>query len=124
MKLSTLCNKVRCDVAWAYDNPNMDDMPAGSRHYRVTLHYKRRQMTVPFSCGPAIEREPSAEDVLECLLSDSYGAYQTFEQWCSDLGYDSDSRKAERTYRAVVRQDGQTRRLLGADYDKFIEAER
>lgn len=124
MKLSTLCSKVRVDVQWADSNPNMDDMPPGSRHYRVTLRYKGRQMTVPFSCGPAIEREPDAESVLECLLSDASSAYQSFDDWCGDYGYDTDSRKAERTYRIVVSQAEKTKRLLADDYEAFMDAER
>lgn len=123
-KLSTLAAKVRADVAWADANPNMNDMPAGSRHYRVRLRYKGRQMTVPFSCGPAIEHEPSAEDVLECLLSDSSGADEAFEDWCDDLGYDSDSRRAERTYKLIQAQAIKTRNLLGDEYDSFMAAER
>lgn len=124
MKLSALAAKVRADVTWADSNPHMDDMPAGSRHYRVTLRYKGRQMTVPFSCGPLIEREPSAKDVLECLLSDSCGADEAFEDWCAELGYDSDSRKAERTYKAVQAQSVKTRNLLGSEYEMFLESER
>ena len=41
---------------------------------------------------------PSVVDILHSLLQDSQSADQTFENWCSELGYDSDSRKAESTY--------------------------
>lgn len=43
---------------------------------------------------------PHAADVLYSLLMDSSAVGQSFESWCSELGMDSDSRKAEATYRA------------------------
>src|SRR5690606_33602845 len=41
---------------------------------------------------------PHAADVLHSLILDSAAADQTFESWCDEFGYDSDSRKAEATY--------------------------
>jgi hypothetical protein len=38
---------------------------------------------------------PKLDDVLACLVRDAVGsAAQTFDDWCSDYGYDTDSRKA------------------------------
>lgn len=71
-------------------------------------------MTVPFFTGPALG-EPSIADVVECLISDASSADQTFEDWCGDYGYDTDSRKAGATYKAVVKQTAALRRLLGAE---------
>jgi hypothetical protein len=45
--------------------------------------------------------EPTMYDVLSCLTKNDPG---TFEDFCSDYGYDSDSRKAERTYHLVVEE--------------------
>lgn len=97
----------------------MADMPDGSRHWRVILGRRQptgqyHQMTVYFSQGPAIEREPSAEDVLDCLASDYSGFdnARSFEDWCGEYGYDTDSRKAEATYRAVQQQAEKLERFL------------
>lgn len=51
----------------------------------------------------ALIPEPSAADVLYTLVSDA-GAldHPTFEDWAAELGYDTDSRKAEATYRACL----------------------
>lgn len=38
------------------------------------------------------------DDVLYSLIMDSYATEETFEDWCSEYGYDADSRKAERMY--------------------------
>lgn len=42
---------------------------------------------------------PTAYDVLTCLQKYDVG---TFENFCSEFGYDTDSRKAEKVYKAVV----------------------
>lgn len=45
--------------------------------------------------------KPKLTDVLHSLLSDgaAYFDGQTFEEWAADLGYDTDSRKAEAMFR-------------------------
>jgi hypothetical protein len=96
-------------------NPHMEDMPAGSSHYRCTLRKGRRRMTVYFSQGRAIRREPSARDVLGCIASDTAGHAnaRTFEGWCDEYGYSPDSRKAEHTWKVIGRQAKRLRSFLG-----------
>lgn len=55
---------------------------------------------------------PHAADVLYCLLLDSDASTQSFESWCSELGYDSDSRKALVTYEACQRNADKLARVL------------
>lgn len=101
-----------------YDNPHAD-LGAGAHHYRATLRYGRRTLTTPFSTGAAWKDEPNAADVLSCLLSDaSVLDHHTFESWAGDYGYDIDSRKAERIYRACLRSAKQLQHLLG---DELLE---
>jgi len=45
------------------------------------------------------KRVPTPYDVLACITKSDPGS---FENFCGDFGYDSDSRKAESVYRAVV----------------------
>jgi hypothetical protein len=46
---------------------------------------------------------PSAPDVLYCLATDADVLnYTGFDQWAGEFGYDTDSRKAEATYRACL----------------------
>lgn len=52
---------------------------------------------------------PSAYDVLACLQKYDPG---TFEDFCSDCGYDEDSRAAERIYFAVQKEYTQLARLF------------
>ena len=83
-------------------------------HWRVTLRHAGRTYTLTFSRGLGFNgAPPSVGEVLGCFAADSVYSDTTFEEWCADLGFDSDSRKAERTYKAVVDQTERARRLLG-----------
>jgi hypothetical protein len=44
-------------------------------------------------------KEPTPYDALACLTKYDPG---TFDNFCGDFGYDTDSRKAEKTYKAVI----------------------
>lgn len=48
-------------------------------------------------------KTPTAYDVLACLQKYDAG---TFENFCGDFGYDTDSRTAKKTYKAVVKEFG------------------
>jgi hypothetical protein len=115
-------NQVTIQSHMVGSNPHMSDMPDGSAHYQVRLNYQRRQMTLHFSHGPAICADPTAEGVLECLLSDLSGADENFQDWADGLGYDTDSRKAEKTYNVVKAQAVKTRNLLGDALQEFYDA--
>ncbi len=62
--------------------------------------------------------------MLDCLLSDSQAGEQDFEEFCAEFGYDTDSRKAERTWKACRAQAPKVKRLLGEDFERFLYADR
>jgi hypothetical protein len=65
---------------------------------------------------------PTVAEVLDNLASGASSADQSFEDWCSDFGYDTDSRKAERTYSAVREQTFSLRKLLGhRDFEALLQ---
>lgn len=105
-------------------NPNMNDMPEGSNHYKVTLRGFGRRMTISYSMGPALTGEPEAVDVLDCLISDSDCIEGGFDEFCGNCGYNSDSRKAEKIYRACVATSKKLHRFLGDKFNQFHTAGR
>lgn len=113
--------KVKASVDYADSNPNMADSN-NMNHYKVTLRMNGRQMTVPFSQGYGIKHEPTAADVLDCLASDAAGFQNTrsFEEWAAEYGYDTDSRKAESTFRNVKRQTEKLMNLIGDHFDRLV----
>jgi hypothetical protein len=104
--------------AWDADRPQH----ARANWYRVTLHMGRRQMTVPFGMGPALTGEPEAAEVLDSLASDasSFENAAGFEDWASEFGYDTDSRKAERVWDQTEAQTLSLRRFLGDKYEAYV----
>lgn len=101
--------------------------------WAVTLTFQGRSLAVPFKTGigwrrssetrgyygPAetAKRKIDAKSVLESLFGDASSAFETFESWCADLDFSSDSRKALDTYLACQRTAMDLRKLLGASYD-------
>ena len=58
------------------------------------------------------EAVPSEYDVLACLEKYDVG---TFEDFCSEFGYDEDSRTAERIYIAVIKEYKDLTRIFTAE---------
>lgn len=70
--------------------------------YRITL--KNKLHTYRFNFGQSIANTgitPRPYDVLSCLQKYEVGS---FEDFCSDFGYDTDSRSAYKTYKAVMKE--------------------
>lgn len=61
---------------------------------------------------------PNAYDILTCLTK--YDPY-TFENFCSEYGYDSDSRKAEKIYTACCREYAGVVRVFGDVLEQLQE---
>lgn len=118
--LEKLCSAIKIENEWAEPNPDWPQADA----FKVTLQYKRRKLTVPFYQGRAVCEEPTAASVIYCLISDalSVESATSFEDWADNLGYDRDSRKAEKTYKACCNIQQRIRHFLGEDFDKFAEA--
>lgn len=95
--------------------------------------YAEKRYRVPFSSLTQAEKMqaskelaakkkaavPSVYDVLACLTKCDPG---TFVDFCSDYGYDEDSRTAERVYFAVQKEYAQLARLFTpAQMDELVE---
>lgn len=68
------------------------------RNHPITKLEIKFGQSIQSSTGDG-RRKPSAYDVLTCLTKGDPG---TFSDFCSEYGYDEDSRKAEKTYKSVV----------------------
>lgn len=120
--IERFCNRhnIRAESVMVDENPSCPDWQY-AYHYKVTLKGFRRQLTVYFSMGYGHSREPEAVDVLECLALDASGVENaSFEEWASEYGYDTDSRKAERTFKLYERQAAQLRRFLGDHFETLV----
>jgi len=93
----------------------------GGSHWACTLVFQGRLMAAQtFSQGSAHFEPPTADDVLFSLVSDASGTDQPFEDWASDLGYDDDSRSAEKVYKACLATRHALAKLLNAELFKAL----
>jgi hypothetical protein len=76
--------------------------------YKITL--KRGSRSFSFNFGQSINNssikkenriEPSDYDILACLTKYEVG---TLENFCSEFGYDTDSKRADKIYTAVLKE--------------------
>ena len=101
-----------------YARPHWDDK---NYHYifPVTLRKKGRQMTLRFGQSLAAgSEEPDAYDVLACITK--YDPC-TFEDFCGEFGYDTDSRRAEKCWKAVTREWKAVARVFGDVLEELRE---
>ena len=116
--------KIAATVTSARDNPHMDtSFPR--YHYAVTLHLPEADMVLPFSTGQSWTRVPDVYDVMECLWHDAVTvqACVDFEDWAESLGFDTDSREAERRYNACLEQYDMLSKGLGNLMETFLNIE-
>ncbi len=128
-ELETLCAKLGVKAVATEGAPDVDfepnDWRATATGWTVKLRYGKTSLTVPFWQGSAHEKPPTAADVISCLLSDTVNVENArdFEEWARDLGFDTDSRKAKKTYNQCERIGRRVRALLGDDFDRLARAE-
>lgn len=87
--------------------------------FKCMLQRNKKQYT--FNFGQSLQagaEEPNMYDVLTCLTK--YDPYN-FEDFCGDYGYDTDSRKAEKTYKAVQKEWESVERLFSDVLEELQE---
>ena len=105
------------DVRSVRRNPHMQEQRP--RNFECTINFEGRgyhePLTVYFSQGSAHKKPPTLAEVLDRLASDAAGVdnAKDFEDWASEYGYDTDSRKAECLYNICRAQAQDLKRLLG-----------
>lgn len=68
-------------------------------------------------------KPPTKSEVFDCLASDASSVDQSrsFEDWASEMGYDGDSRKAFKIYKACERLAARMKEFLGeAAYEELL----
>lgn len=121
-------NQITITSSKVHTNPNMasgDKWQAN--HYSVTLRRMSRHDTLStfFSKGIGLKGSPRVDEVLDCLASEAQSVdfARDFEDWASEFGYDTDSRKAEAVYTACVKGQKELRRFLGDNLYKQLTEE-
>lgn len=81
--------------------------------YKVKIKRGKRSFTIEF--GQSLNKSmnnrvrPTYYDVISCVQKYEVGS---FENFCSDFGYDTDSRRAKKIYKAVCKEYNNMARLF------------
>lgn len=73
--------------------------------------------------GKQVPIPPTLYDVFCSLKADATNG-ETFDDWCANYGYDTDSRKAMDTYLACQQSEVEARKLLGSDWPRLLDDEK
>ena len=126
MKLSEWIekNRVKIDIEWVVSRPD-GLMDKSQNHYCVTVYGENDYIEVYFSTGKLADF-PEAEDVLSCVASDCRFIEDNpdFDSFCFELGYDPDSRSAEKIYKACCDQYKMVKDLFGdGAFEEFLDCD-
>lgn len=108
-------NKIQFSCEWVAERPDrlMDD---NMDHWRCVLKANGKTYTFYYSQGYGYHHaEPVLAGVLESLANDYDPNDLTFEEFCSEYGYDEDSHKAEMVYYALRKETQALDRLFGEE---------
>lgn len=87
--------------------------------FNCTLTRKRKRYTFNFGQSIAAGNvEPTMYDIITCLTK--YNP-ETFENFCSEYGYNTDSINAQKTYKAVKREFNGVNRLFSDILEELQE---
>jgi hypothetical protein len=100
--------------------PGSDDADWAHDSWEITLTFQGRSMSLKFHTGTGHRKDgrptpPDIGDILSSVALDAGSVLNArdFEDWAADFGYDTDSRKAEATYKACQEQTEELSDLLG-----------
>lgn len=111
-EMDKMCERYRITMEWTRGPRHERDADGWEHHAgTVTLRYvdahdTHHSISTPYKVGMGIDPTTiTAADVLHSVASDAQYGREAFEDFCSELGYDTDSRKAYATWeqcRAMV----------------------
>lgn len=87
-------------------------MPESQTHFKCKVSRGNVNKKFYFSCGKNLATGPGLTDLMSCLFLDASFAEYDFDDFCSNLGYDVDSRKAEKIYKWTIKNTKKLRKLF------------
>lgn len=96
-------------------------------NHMVTVINKETAQKITFEfwasiANPVLNREYDILNAFYCFVSDAVSGSESFEEFCSNMGYDLDSRTAEKIYRKCKKQLEKLNKIYDGDiYDLVNE---
>lgn len=82
---------------------------------RASFKYKTSQ--ADYAAGKQDLTHADLQNALYCFLSDACAGDDTFENFCSEMGYDTDSRSAEKMHKECVKQGVKAKKVFEDIYE-------
>lgn len=95
-------------------------------HHTVTVYSKKTGKRTRFDfwgsiMNPELDTEYDVLNSFYCFVSDAISGTYSFSEFCGEFGYDEDSRKAERTWKACKRSLEKFQRMSGYSEDEMYD---
>ena len=111
--------KIKLDLVGMEHFPNDDTDKLFHNVYKVTVGLNGKQTSFNFwdsAHNTNMGIEPTKESILDTIVSDyNYTDYAQFDDFCADMGYDTDSRKAEKIWKNCLKQSKKLQKVFSQD---------
>ena len=92
-----------------------DEWKRTANKYKARIVYNKKSMTIIYYTGSGWKKDPELEDILGSILLDTTYLDYGLEDFASSLGYDSDSRTAEKIYKEIQKQAKKINRIFSKE---------
>lgn len=89
-----------------------DEWKKTANKYKARITYNKKSITISFYTGNGWKKDPVLEDILGSILLDTTYLDYGFEDFANAMGYNSDSRKAEKIYKEIQKQAKKINRIF------------
>jgi len=115
-------NELSMEFLPVKERPDQFVWSPDAHHYFIVIRNKAgKELHTYYSTGSAVpvfssyKSRRKFEDIMDSLSLDCSSASDTFEDFCNEFGYETDSRKAYETWQACVKIKKDMERLVGPE---------
>lgn len=88
-------------------------------NHRITIYNSITKKRASFNfwasiANPELRTRYDLLNAFYCILNDANAGRESFDDFCSNFGYDNDSRKAEKTHKACIAIDNKLASVIGS----------
>ena len=111
--------KLETIKTWNNEHDKQDEWKRTATKYNCKITFKNQSYTFNFWMGSAHTKAPSKKDVLYSFIMDDVSCMD-FNEFCSNFGYDDDSIKALKTFKACQAQTDNFYRLFDEEEREML----
>lgn len=115
----TINSDFKGDKLWKNSSSKQENW----NNHLITVTHNKKRLSFDFwgsIMNPENKTEQEVVSAFYCFLSDSCAGNETFENFCSDLGYDPDSRTAERIHKQCISSLAKFSRVFDCDLYELV----